>query len=116
MIHCSDSLAWKNFDHTYPDFAAKIRNVQLGVCTYGFQPFGQFGQQYSSWPIIITSYNLPSWLCMKEQYMFLIVIIPGLENPKEKFDVFLQPLIAELKNCGRLGFKHMTFLRSKTFS
>ena len=34
---------------------------------------------------------------MKEEYMFLTVIVPGLKNPKNKLDVFLQPLIAELK-------------------
>ena len=41
MIHCSNSLAWKHFDHTYLDFAAEIRNVLLGVCIDGFQPFGK---------------------------------------------------------------------------
>ena len=29
--------------------------------------------------------------------MFLTVIIHGPKNPKEKLDVFLQPLIVELK-------------------
>ena len=24
MIHCSNSLGWKHFDHTYPDFATEI--------------------------------------------------------------------------------------------
>ena len=24
MIHCSDSLAWNHFDHTYPEFAVEI--------------------------------------------------------------------------------------------
>jgi Transposase family tnp2/Domain of unknown function (DUF4218) len=35
-------------------------------------------------------------MCMKEQYMFLSVLVPGPANPKDKLDVFLQPLIAEL--------------------
>ena len=29
--------------------------------------------------------------------MFLTVLVPGPKNPKQKLDVFLQPLIAELK-------------------
>ena len=29
MIHCSYSLTWKHFGHTYLDFATKIRNVRL---------------------------------------------------------------------------------------
>ncbi|XP_043815296.1 uncharacterized protein LOC110620971 [Manihot esculenta] len=59
MRHCSDAPAWKHFNQTHPTFALEARNVRLGLCTDGFQPFGQFGQQYSSWPVILTPYNLP---------------------------------------------------------
>jgi hypothetical protein len=34
---------------------------------------------------------------MKNAVMFSTVIIPGLKNPKHKVDVYLQPLIDELK-------------------
>ena len=54
MRHCSDSEAWKHFNHYHPDFAAESRNVRLGLCTDGFNPFDQSGQQYSSWPVIVT--------------------------------------------------------------
>ncbi|XP_073151945.1 uncharacterized protein [Henckelia pumila] len=97
MTHPSDSLAWCHFDETHPGFADEIRNVRLGISTDGFQPFGQTGQQYSTWPIIVTPYNLPPWMCMKDEVMFLFVIAPGPSNPKDKLDVFLQPLIAELR-------------------
>ena len=60
MRHSSDSPAWKHFDQMYPSFAAETQNVRLGLYTNGFQPFGQTGQQYSSWPMIVTPYNLPS--------------------------------------------------------
>ena len=103
MRHCSDSLAWKHFDHIHPEFAGDSRNVRLGLCTDGFQSFGQTGQQYSSWPVIVTPYNLPPWMCMKDEYMFLSVIVPGPRNPKEKLDVFLQPLIVELKELWEVG-------------
>ena len=42
-------------------------------------------------------------MCMKDEYMFLTVIVPGPRNPKEKLDVFLQPLIAELKDLWDVG-------------
>ena len=103
MRHCSDSPAWKHFDQIHPSFAVESRNVRLGLCTDGFQPFGQTGQQYSSWPVIVTPYNLPPWMCMKDEYMFLSIIVPGPRNPKEKLDVFLQPLIAELKHLWEVG-------------
>jgi Transposase family tnp2/Domain of unknown function (DUF4218)/Transposase-associated domain len=103
MSHPSDSEAWKHFDQSHPEFAAETRNVRLGLCTDGFQPFGSFGAQYSSWPVIVTPYNLPPWLCMKEQHMFLSVLIPGPKNPKDKLDVFLQPLIEELNQLWSEG-------------
>ncbi|XP_073119939.1 uncharacterized protein [Henckelia pumila] len=46
----------------------------------------------------MTPYNLPPWMFMKDEYMFLIVLAPGPKNPKDKLDVFLQPLIAELQS------------------
>lgn len=103
MRHPADSPAWKHLNSTFPDFASDTRNVRLGLSTDGFQPFGQTGKQYASWPIILTPYNLPPWLCMKEQHMFLTVVIPGPQNPKEMIDIFLQPLIAELTHLWNVG-------------
>ena len=40
---------------------------------------------------------------MKEAYMFLSVIVPGPNNPKNKIDVFLQPLMVELKQLWDVG-------------
>ena len=40
---------------------------------------------------------------MKEPHIFLLVIVPGLNNPKHRIDVFLQPLIAELKHLWEVG-------------
>ena len=114
MRHCSDSEAWKHFNQTHPDFAAESQNVRLGLSTDGFNLFSQSGQQYSSWPVILTPYNLPPWMCMKDEYMFLFIIVPGPKNPKGRLDVFLQPLIAELKTLWEVGV-HMTFRGSRIF-
>ena len=97
MCHPSDYEAWKHFNIIHPSFSSENRNARLGLCTDGFQPFGQSRQQYSSWPIIVTPYNLQPWMCMNEGYMFLSVIVLGPNNPKNKIDVFLQHLIVELK-------------------
>ncbi|KAL3643719.1 hypothetical protein CASFOL_014534 [Castilleja foliolosa] len=40
---------------------------------------------------------------MKLQFMFLTVLIPGPSNPKDKLDVFLQPLIKELNDLWSVG-------------
>ena len=89
--------------------------MRLGLCTECFQPFGQSGQQYSSWPIIVTPYNLPLWMCMKEAYLFLYIIILGPNNPKNKIDVFLQPLIAELKQIWKVGIQTYDVSRKQNF-
>nr|GMD52718.1 uncharacterized protein LOC109156648 [Ipomoea batatas] len=41
MCHPFNSEAWKHFNGMHPSFASESRNVRLGLCTDGFQPFGQ---------------------------------------------------------------------------
>ncbi|XP_074277752.1 uncharacterized protein LOC141601375 [Silene latifolia] len=103
MSHPSDGEAWKHFDQQHPQFSSEPRNVRLGLCTDGFQPFGQFGTKYSCWPFMVTPYNLPPWLCMKRQFIFLSLMIPGLKNPKQNLDIYLQPLVKELKELWSTG-------------
>ena len=55
------------------------------------------GRQYSLWPVILTPYNLPPDMCMEQEFLFLTILIPGPKHPKRSLDVFLQPLIEELK-------------------
>ncbi|XP_021867293.1 uncharacterized protein [Spinacia oleracea] len=103
MSHPSDGEAWKHFDESFPSFAEEPQNVRLGLCTDGFSPFGKSGKQYSCWPVMLTPYNLPPGLCMKKPFTFLSLIIPGPKSPKGNLDVFLQPLIDELKMLWELG-------------
>ncbi|XP_071688992.1 uncharacterized protein [Rutidosis leptorrhynchoides] len=49
------------------------------------------------WPVILTTYNLPPWLCMKESTFMLTLLIPGPKSPGKDIDIFLRPLIDELK-------------------
>ena len=115
MHHCSDSPGWKHFNAMHPTFAAKNRNVRLGLCTDGFQPFGKSRSQYSSWPVILTPYNLPPEMCIKEQYMFRIVIVLGPRNPKDKLDAYLQPLISKLQALWKIGVETYDISRKQNF-
>ncbi|GKC68973.1 zinc finger, PHD-type containing protein, partial [Tanacetum coccineum] len=98
MQHPVDGRAWKNFDTKYPDFAKEPRNVRLGLAADGFNPFGNLSQSYSMWPVILTTYNLPPWLCMKESSFMLTLLIPGPKSPGKDIDVYLRPLIDDLKD------------------
>lgn len=115
LIHPSDGEAWKHFDRTYPNFAEETRNVRLGLCSDGFSPFNMLGRSYSCWPVIVTPYNLPPSMCMREEYLFLTLIIPGPKNPKGKIDVFLQPLIDELKLLWDVGVTTYDISRAQNF-
>ncbi|KAK9148614.1 hypothetical protein Scep_007371 [Stephania cephalantha] len=42
-------------------------------------------------------YKLPPWLCMKQPFLILFVLIDGPNGPGDKIDVFMQPLIEKLK-------------------
>jgi hypothetical protein len=47
MMHLSDGEARKHFNSVHPHFSVKSRNVRLGLCTDGFNPFGSFATPYS---------------------------------------------------------------------
>nr|GEX21564.1 hypothetical protein [Tanacetum cinerariifolium] len=73
------------------------RNVRLGLAADGFNLFGNLSQSYSMWPVIITTYNLPPWLCMKESFFMLTLLIPSPKSTGKDIDVYLRPLIDNLK-------------------
>nr|KYP36031.1 hypothetical protein KK1_042873 [Cajanus cajan] len=97
LRHPSDGEAWKHFNRVHADFAVDPRNVRLGLCSDGFNPFYQSTIPYSCWPVILTPYNLPPEMCMTKPFMFLTCLIPGPRNPKAGIDVFLEPLVDDLK-------------------
>ncbi|GJY83590.1 CACTA transposable element [Tanacetum coccineum] len=105
MCHPVDGKTWKDFDQNHKQFALEPRNVRLGLAADGFNPFGNLSQGYSMWPVILTTYNLPSWLCMKESNLMLSMLIPGPKSPGKDIDVFLRPLIEELKTLWSEGLR-----------
>ncbi|XP_004289416.1 PREDICTED: uncharacterized protein LOC101293241 [Fragaria vesca subsp. vesca] len=96
LRHPADAEAWKHFDQIHPLFDDEHRNVRLGLATDGFNPFGNMSPNRSTWPILLFPYNLPPWMCMKEPYTFLSLLIPGPRGPGNNIDVYLEPLIDEL--------------------
>ncbi|GKB84680.1 uncharacterized protein Tco_0956952 [Tanacetum coccineum] len=91
------SPAWKTFDFKYPDFAKEPRNVRLGLASDGFNPFRNMSTSHSTWPVVLMPYNLPPWMCMKKPYLMLSLLIPGPSAPGNNIDVYLEPLVEELK-------------------
>nr|GEY73821.1 hypothetical protein [Tanacetum cinerariifolium] len=94
MQHHVDGRAWKNFDTKYSDFEKEPRNVRLGLAADGFNLFGNL----TCGPVILTTYNLPSWLCMKESSFMLTLLIPGPKSLGKDIKVYLRPSIEDLKS------------------
>ncbi|CAA7052795.1 unnamed protein product [Microthlaspi erraticum] len=116
MRHPRDGLAWKSFDQRFPGFASEPRNVRLGLATDGFNPYGSMSTKYSIWPVLLFPYNLPPWMAMKQSSMILSMIIPGKQMPGNDIDIYLQPLIKELKELWSDGVQTFDASENKTFS
>lgn len=98
MVHPRDGEAWQQFDLDFPTFAQDPRNVRLGLATDGFTPYSLGAAPYSCWPVFVIPYNLPPGYCMRPEYTFLALVIPGPEHPGKNFNVFMQPVVDELSN------------------
>ena len=73
--HPKDGDQWDAIDREYVDFAKDPRNIRLGECTDGMNPFGDMSTQHSTWPVLLCIYNLAPWLCMKKKYIMMSMII-----------------------------------------
>ncbi|KAH7836189.1 hypothetical protein Vadar_033569 [Vaccinium darrowii] len=116
LRHPADGQEWKDFDERFPDFAADPRNVRLGMATDGFNPFGNMSQSYSMWPVFMVPYNLPPWKCMKEPFCFMSLLIPGPSAIGRDIDVYLRPLIDELKELWENGVQTYDSSTGQTFT
>ncbi|XP_049391622.1 uncharacterized protein LOC125856085 [Solanum stenotomum] len=115
LRHLADGEAWKDFDSLHPDFASDARNVRLGLSSDGFNPFLTMSISHSTWPVMLMNYNLSPWICMKSEYIMLSMIIPGPSSPGNDIDVYLQPLIVELKELWEVGVETYDVKTNQTF-
>ncbi|XP_019242461.1 PREDICTED: uncharacterized protein LOC109222569 [Nicotiana attenuata] len=115
LRHPADSLTWKTFDEKHLDFASDPRNVRLGLASDGFNPFGSMSNAYSMWPVFLIPYNLPPWLCMKQSNILLSLLIPGPKSPGMNIDVYLQPLVDDLKKLWEDGIETYDAFKQQNF-
>ncbi|XP_073219652.1 uncharacterized protein [Cicer arietinum] len=115
LRHPADGEAWKEFDKRPPDFALDSRNIILGLSSNGFNPFRTTNVSHSTWPVLLIPYNFPPWCCMKAKYSMLSLLIPGPQSPENNIDVYLQPLIEELKVLWDLGVETYDASLKQTF-
>lgn len=74
------------------------------------------GEAHSIWPVIVTPYNLPPGICMKREYLYLSILVPGPKHPKKSLDIYLQPLIEELQSLWSEGVEAYDISKKKRFT
>ncbi|TYK13605.1 transposase [Cucumis melo var. makuwa] len=97
LQHPKDALSWKKIDNLWPEFGSEPRNLRLALSTDGVNPHGDLSSRYSCWPVMLVTYNLPPWLCMKRKFLMLTALISGPKQPGNEIDVYLAPLVDDLK-------------------
>lgn len=115
LRHPADSASWKHFDKLHPDFASEPHNVRLGLASDGFNPFKKMNVTHNTWPVIVIPYNLPPWVCMKQTNFMLSLLISSTKAPGDKMDVYLKPLIEELKELWEQGVEMFDASKKETF-
>nr|ABB47286.2 transposon protein, putative, CACTA, En/Spm sub-class [Oryza sativa Japonica Group] len=103
--HPTDARQWINFDAQYREFAKDPRNIRFALSTDGVNPFGDMSSSHSTWPVLLTMYNLPTWLCQKRKYVLLCILIQGPRQPGIDINVFLEPLLEDMADLWKEGLK-----------
>jgi hypothetical protein len=97
MSHPTDVEAWHTLDRFDPEFVGDPRSVRLSLSMDGFQPYSSDSTVYSCWPVFMMPYNLPPNKCLKEEFIFLALVILGPKESKKQMNIFLRSLMEELK-------------------
>ncbi|XP_066163062.1 uncharacterized protein, partial [Oryza sativa Japonica Group] len=103
LRHPADGSQWRNIDRKFKEFGKDARNIRFGLSTDGMNPFGEMSSGHSTWPVTMCIYNLPPWLCMKRKYIMMPIIIQGPKQPGNDIDVYLRPLVEDLKQLWKKG-------------
>jgi hypothetical protein len=68
-------------------------------------PFGENRTVHNTWLVILTMYNIPTWLCHKRKYIMLSILIQGPKQVGIDIDVFLKPLMEDMVKLWNEGVR-----------
>jgi len=69
LRHPADSPQWNMINEKFSKFGSDERNLWLGLSIDGMNPHGNMSSTHSIWPVVLTIYNLPPWLCMSANFL-----------------------------------------------
>jgi hypothetical protein len=78
--------------------------------------FGDLSNSHSTWLVILTIYNLPPSICQKRRYLLLTMLIFRPRQPDNDIDVFLEPLMEDMKILWEEGVKMIDASRKEKFT
>jgi hypothetical protein len=67
-------------------------------------PFGENRTVHNIWSVILTMYNLPTWLCHRRKYLTLSILIQGLKQADTDINVFLEPPMKDMVKLWDEGY------------
>jgi hypothetical protein len=97
MSHHADAEAWHALNHFDLEFAWDLRSARLSLSMDDFQSYSSDSIAYSCWPVFVMPYNVSPNKCLKEGFIFLALVILGPRKRKKQMNIFLHPLMKELK-------------------
>jgi len=108
-------MQWKNIDKEFPKFSEECRNIHFGLATDGMNPFVNLSTNDNCWPVILFIYNISLGLFIKRKYMMLSMMISGSKQPGNDINVYLNPLVEDLKLLWLDDVEVFDVVASKTF-
>jgi len=78
-------------------------NVRLVLVANGFKTFAKMSTTYRICPMLLVPYNLSPWLCMKQENIILLIVIPKPDSYVDAGDVYLQQLVEEFNALWEVG-------------
>src|SRR3954463_10846287 len=66
------------------------------MSTDRLNPFGNQSSTHSTGPVFVWLYNLPTWLCTKQRYIHMSILIQGPKQPGVDMHLYLGLLKEEL--------------------
>jgi hypothetical protein len=85
--HHADATQWGNINNHFPLFDEDVRSIRFSMSTDGVNPFGNQSSTHSTWPVVLSLYNLPTWLCKKQKYMMLTILVFEPKQLGDRIDV-----------------------------
>jgi hypothetical protein len=97
LRHPADGSQWRKINREFPEFMDDAWNLRFGLSRDDMNPFGEQSCSHSTWPMTLCIYNLSPWLCIKQKFIMMPVLIQGPKQPGNDIDVYLRPLVEKLK-------------------